>query len=844
MTFSKNKTGKKVQQKVVFVFLACCMALGLAYTISKLTFDEMLKTVDSISSPNEKLKLVSKISRDILQLDQVQRSQLLLSEESALPADRAYPNYINDSETVLASLDSLKSLYSASPIQRQRIDSISELLKERNRLFSSYVQVRKSLMDNSILSNQIQNINELIRNSPEDGGKLITTERTIKTTITNDPNQQKKETEEKDERGFFAKIFGINKRQVENKKSDIPQKTVHEELSIQVDTITKKPEKAANVKIDQAIQHLKNRQIQQNSMFIDTETELTIAGNILVNNMVDILYEVEAEAKNQMELDAKNAQMVINKSVSKISYILLGSFLLMSVLIYLILDDIRKATSYRKALEKSKEEAEYHSVAKQRFLSNMSHELRTPLQSIIGYTEQLKKSTEHNEKVDIIHHASEHLLHIVNEVLDYNRIISGKFIFHQKTLSLTTVISDVVKAMQHHADKKQLVLKVEKQIEGTGYVLADPFRIKQILFNLISNAIKFTNEGTITIAVKATESGEKTNVEFSVLDTGIGISEKDKELIFNEFEQGPFYNSGENFGSGLGLSIVKTLVEGMGGEIKVNSILDEGSCFTVHLSLLSSDKMDLVTPNNKRDSAQNEFIDKVWIVDDDTFILELCSTILSNKNIPHKIFSSPQALLDEPIDPQVSHILMDMRMPGISGKELSNIMRKRIRESVKIIAFTAQALPEERSKILSEGFNGLLIKPFREAELLEILGINSFESQEKITKEIDLGILPMIYEDPKELNKIINLFIKDTLDDLMNLKSAVKKENAVSAEILFHRLAGRSAQLGQEKIAFNLRKCEIDARNGEITHIKEVDKIEAQLLQFIDFLIAKEKSVT
>src|SRR5690606_29264671 len=111
------------------------------------------------------------------------------------------------------------------------------------------------------------------------------------------------------------------------------------------------------------------------------------------------------------------------------------------------------------------------------------------------------------------------------------------------------------------------------------------------------------------------------------------------------------------------------------------------------------------------------FIDKVWIVDDDTFILELCSTILSNKNIQHKVFSSPQALLDEPIDPQVSHILMDMRMPGITGKELANIMRKRISESVKIVAFTAQALPEEREKLLSEGFNGLLIKPFREAEL-------------------------------------------------------------------------------------------------------------------------------
>src|SRR5690606_8609115 len=141
------------------------------------------------------------------------------------------------------------------------------------------------------------------------------------------------------------------------------------------------------------------------------------------------------------------------------------------------------------------------------------------------------------------------------------------------------------------------------------------------------------------------------------------------------------------------------------------------------------------------------------------------------------------------------------------------------------------------------GFDGLLIKPFREAELLEALGMDHSSIPSALPQEIDLGILPFIYEDPKELAKIINLFIKDTLDDLMNLKSAIKKQNAVDAEILFHRLAGRSAQLGQDKIAFNLRKCEIDTRNGEISHISEVDKIETQLLYFIDFLITKEKLI-
>ncbi len=840
MGASKNKTGKMVQQKVIFVFLACCMALGLAYTISKFTFDEMLKTVDNISSPNEKLRLVSEISRDILQLDQIQRSQLLLPENGSLLTKRVYPSYINDSETVLTNLDSLKTLYSNSLIQSQRIDSISELLKRRDELFLSYVQVRKSLTDNSILNDQIHSINELIKNTPDNDSKLVTTERTIKTTITNNIHQ---EEPEKDDRGFLAKFFSPKRKQEPIKPVSTPQKTVHEELSIHIDTIKSKPKDVDKVKIDQAIQHFEKKQIQQNSNFINRETELTIAGNILINTMMDILYEVESEAKTQMEVDARNAQIVVSKSVSKISYILVISFLIMSVLIYLILNDIRKATSHRKALEKSKEEAEYHSAAKQRFLSNMSHELRTPLQSIIGYTEQLQRSSNYDNKIDVIHHASEHLLQIVNEVLDYNRIISGKFIFHQETFLLTKIITDVTQAMKQHAENKQITLNVVEDIEGSGYVMADPFRLKQILFNLISNAIKFTNEGVITVAMKAEELGEKTNIEFSVTDTGIGISDKDKKLIFNEFEQGNSHNSGDNFGSGLGLSIVKTLVDGMGGEIKVESAIDKGSRFSVYFSFLSSDKIDLTVKKDTARIDQNRSATKVWVVDDDTFILELCSTILTNKNIPHKVFSSPQALLDEPVDDQLTHVLMDMRMPGLSGKDLGYILRKRIDTSVKIIAFTAQALPEERSKILSEGFDDLLIKPFREAELFEALSIDVISTSEATSKEIDLGILPFIYDDPQELNHIINLFIKDTLDDLMKVKSAIKRENAVDAEIVLHRLAGRSAQLGQEKIAFNLRKCEIDTRNGEITPISEIEKIETQLLNFIDFLIKKEKVI-
>ena len=847
MDISKKKIEKKVQQKVLFVFLASCMALGLAYTISKVAFDEMLKTVDNIAKPNVKLRLVNKISRDVLLLDQIQRSEFLLVESNALSPDSLYFDLGKDSELLFSNLDSLKMQYENDTLQTKRIDFISNLLRERNKLFTAYIQVRQSLINNSNFNNQLKNINELVRTAPKNENTVITTQRSTKRTQTTAPRQIAFDgdvKEEKDDRGIFAKIFGGKKKTPENiivAPAEI-DKIIHEELTINVDTVKGELKGTVKNKINSAIQFLEERQKLQSSSFINRETDLIVAGNILINNIVSILYEVEREVKAQMDADTEKAQLVVNKSVSKISYILLFSFLIISILIFFIMDDIRKAKTSRLILEKAKEEAEYHTAAKQRFLSNMSHELRTPLQSIIGYTEQLKKSNVDNQKVEIINQASEHLLQIVNEILDYNRIISGRFVFQQKTVAISDLATEVVRTMKQHAIKKGITLDLNQEINGTGFVLGDPFRIKQILFNLISNAVKFTNKGGIVVDVKTTDENERTTVKFSITDTGQGIAEQDIDHIFDEFELGRNQNSGDNFGSGLGLSIVKSLVEEMDGIITLTSNINKGSTFSVHLYLLSSVKPEPTLLIGSRKTTL-EPVKTVWVVDDDKFILELCGTILSRNNIKHTLFSSPKALLNEPFDPDLSHILMDMRMPGLAGNELRHILKHRLTKPVSIIAFTAQALPEEQSKILSEGFDDILIKPFREAELLSVLGFSFPDHNDTSFNSSKLGSLSYIYEDPKELSKIIDLFVKDSLEDLSDLKTAIRQNSAIDAEILFHRLAGRSAQLGQEKIAFNLRKCEIDTRNGETPSHEEFATVERELLSFINFLKKSNKKI-
>ena len=790
-------TGFKVYGKIVFVIISCVFALGLAYLISKVAFDEMLSKVDKVSTPNAKLRLVSRISRDILQIDQLQRAQVL--------SNKSYSGYSDESGYILRSLDTLTNLYSRNDLQRKRIDSIRVLLNERDKIFHAYVQVRKKLVDNQAFSSQIKNISSLIQSAPKSDSTIVTTEKRVTTRTVDKPAEE-------DDRGFLARVFGKNKP----READSIPATVEEELNVQVDTIKNTASEEMDAQIDSAIQNLEQRQRLRNSAFINLENELTIAGNILVSNMVNMLHEVEIEAMEQMELENIDARNVVNESVKRISLILLTFFLVAVILFYLILSDIRRSNAYRIELEEAKNEAEYHGAAKQRFLSNMSHELRTPLQSIIGYAEQLRASDQSSEYAHVIYQSSEHLLQIVNEILDYNQIISGKFNFVKQPVDVRKVAEEVVSVMLPQARKKNIKLSLSTRISHDGVVIGDAFRLKQILFNLVGNAIKFTDEGEVLLQISAIHYGAYTEISYRVRDSGPGIAEEDIAKVFHEFEQADNANSGIHFGNGLGLTIVRNLVEALGGSIHVKSALNKGSVFTVSFSLPTATEEAKTEEPNVFLQPTSDFNSTVWLIDDDRFILDLCHRILKKHGIDHAWFDSPEKALAAPFDSKLTHIFTDMRMPKMSGRDLYKELRKQYKKQVQIIAFTAQALPDERSEILSYGFDSLLLKPFKESDLLAALGLHA----------------PEISEDGE--SGVFELFSRDTEDDLTHLERSMEEGRLADAELLAHRLAGRTAQLGGSKAAFLLRKMEIDLRNGELPSRQELMKIKTLVETFME----------
>lgn len=814
---------KSIKGKVIIALLLACFALFMAWGVSRIAFKEMLNTVENISAPSERLRIVNVISRKIGSLDQLQKKQ-------AFNDPGNYRQLFKESRQLRSVLDSLGFLYANDSLQLTRIATIKRLLGERDRQFINYLKVRERLVNNKSFSEQVQNINDIVSKSAEqaDSTILATEEKTSTTTIY--PNEDKR-------RSFFGKIFGRKKSENDNSV-----KIVSEE-KIKRDTIALSAEEKMASDLRKSLKIIENDQKQKNASFLNREAVLANANSVLISQMLDVLRKVESEVVSQIEVNGIQAKRVVNTGIDTISLIMLVFLVLTGVLLYLILTDITRSGRYRNELELAKDEAEYHGRAKQRFLSNMSHEIRTPLQSIIGYAELIKQQEYPQAKdIDAIYHSSEHLLQIVNEVLDYNRIISGKFTFSNKVFDIRQLLDEVISVMRPQAEAKSLKMIADFDLKGLKYIDGDPFRLKQILYNLLGNAVKFTQVGEVVLSAFYKRQGENIHFTFIVKDTGIGLSEEESKLIFNEFEQinSIEHDTVNSTGTGLGLTIIKSLVENQNGRIYIKSKVNEGSAFTVYLTFTFANEPETV---DAKASIYNQLSSyKVWIVDDDQLILDLCEIIFKKHNISYRSFNSPSKLLSADWDNSVNYVLMDMRMPEMDGIKLCKLLREKVGNEVKIYAITAQVLPDERAFLLENGFDGIVMKPFREAELLAAFLENSIDVTSRFQDvELDLSSLKkMTYGDKEQLNKILLRFTEDSLNDSNEIRLAVADNDLVVLRLLTHRLAGRIAQIGAKDLAADYRECELKLNNTELLNnalkveiVALLDKLE-RLLKKVD----------
>jgi PAS domain S-box-containing protein len=468
--------------------------------------------------------------------------------------------------------------------------------------------------------------------------------------------------------------------------------------------------------------------------------------------------------------------------------------------------------------------------AKQQFLSNMSHEIRTPMNAIIGFTKVVLKtelSLKQKEYLNAIKTSGDALIVLINDILDLAKVDAGKMTFEQTPFKMASSIAAMLHLFELKIQEKNLKLVKRYDEKIPEVLLGDPVRLHQIILNLVSNAVKFTREGTITVAVTLREEDEtKVLVEFVVTDTGIGIGEDRMETIFENFQQATSETSRLFGGTGLGLAIVKQLVEAQGGNIHVKSRIEEGSHFCFSLSFRKTNEAAESEPEMILSDTPLRSV-KVLVVEDIALNQLLMRTLLDDFGFKCDIAANGKLAIEKLQNEVYDIILMDLQMPELNGFEATEYIRKTLKLTIPIIALTADVTTADLAKCKSVGMDDYISKPVDERLLqskiilflARVDAMKGMESRKMVrdAKYVDLTYLEKrTKSDPGLMREMISLYLGQTTSLIKEMLASANAKDWKTLQSVAHKMIPSFSIVGISKQYEDMAKgLQESARTGE-----------------------------
>ncbi len=781
-----NKTKNKFTFKIMFSYLMLgILTLVVAYFI----FSEIkvFVSTDTATENDAKLLKTGSLLTDLYEAESL--SKLALQKKTP----KSFTAYAQKIDSIFVTIDSLK-LLTDSDYQKGMLDSVQGLLKKK--VFNSNELLR--LKRKSEANNSIDNALKEFSRIEESLGK-ITPESLNPNYLDLPPDAQ-----------------NTIKKWAEYLSENVPKDTNNVQVSQQVDSVLT-VSKSLLAEAKQS--NTKNlRSVAQK------EYQLSRADLEISQQLRSIISAFEQEVITKSYNDNLKKQTALKRSLRVAGFASLLGLAIVGLFTFLITKDYWKVQLYRQQLEKEKKFSESLLKSREQLISTVSHDLRTPLNTITGYSELMESTGLTGKQVSYLKNvksASKYVDSLVNDLLDFSKLEAGKIKIEKTAFILSDLIRETSENLKEIHLKKPLELIVNIDGKLNNPVLGDPFRIRQILTNLIGNAYKFTNEGFVKIDAKViSEANGNYHILIQVADSGIGIKKEKQEHIFKEFTQAEDHMDKKYGGYGLGLTISKKLTELLGGAISLQSEENKGSTFSVEIPLEISTK-PLNTPTKIEINPRVKLA--LLIIDDDPAMLKLLKEVCQHLGFATHIYNNFYEISKRGELPY-DMVLTDIQMPNITGFEVLGELQNGTYSHYAgqpVVAMTGRK-DLGKEEYHKAGFTDILQKPFTKEALVKVISalfpkVIQQNTEKKIKPNITsgsilfhLGVISSFLGDDEEgIADVLRTFITDTETNMEKLKWAVEAMDYGQINNISHRMLPMFRQLNSTEIIPILEQLEI-----------------------------------